>query len=385
MPGQLTVVIWMCFITFLAVKIMGNKRLSFIERLDTRKKNPLDALRCFLAIAVAFHHLMFNYFYATEGLWQIDGYSVNLFLGRFGVFMFFMLSGFLFSEIEIKNIKWWSSFYIKRIFRIAPMCFVSALACVLISYIYGNDKTIHVQDLIKWFDAGVVNHRPDLFGLKDSELINSGVTWTLRREWVLYFSLPLITLAIPNRKRKSIAALVAVVTFIWLVVFKTDKLEQNTQHLLNIFFFAVGFLSKHLKSKSVIKLATNTKYQILLLILLCITAAEGKYGAAPGILLIAILFIFICNGFTLFGLLESKGAIRLGEISYSLYLIHGVVWYLLFKEYPNDTFILLKSSIAFFIIIALSIFFYTKVEKPIYNLIKRKGKRNNSNNEVNTI
>lgn len=385
MPGQLTVVVWMCFITFLAVKMMGSRRLSFIDKLDTRKKNSLDALRCFLAIAVAFHHLIFNYSYGIQGSWQIDGYSVNAFLGRFGVFMFFMISGFLFSDIEVKNIKWWGSFFFKRIFRIAPMCFVSALACVIISYIYGDDKTFYFQDIIKWFDAGVINYRPDLFGLDRSNLINSGVTWTLRREWVLYFSLPLIALAIPNRKRKTVAAFVAVVTFIWFVGFKTSKLEQNSQPLLSVFFFAIGFLSKHLKSKSVARLALNTRFQILLSILLCITAATGKPGAAPGIILIAILFIAICNGFTLFGLLNSKGAIRLGEISYSIYLIHGIVWYMLFKEYSSDTFILFKSSIAFFIIIFLSIFFYAKVEKPIYNLIKRTEKKNGSVDEASAI
>lgn len=385
MPGQLVVTVWMCIITFAAVKIMGSAKLSFIDKLDTRKKNSLDALRCFLAIAVVFHHFMFNYFYSTAGQWSIQGYNVNAFLGRFGVFMFFMVSGYLFSNIGINNIKWWITFFIKRFLRIAPMCLVSSILCIIIAFIYGDNKTVVYHDLIKWLDAGVLNYRPDLFGLENSDLINAGVTWTLRREWGLYFSLPLLALLIPQKKRKAAATVVAIVTYVWFCVFKSSRIEENNQMLLSIFFFAIGFLSKHLKSKTVTKIALNRKFQLLLTVALCLTAVAGKPAAAPGIMFIAMLFIAICNGFTLFGLLNSKGAIRLGEISYSIYLIHGIVWYLMFKVTGATDFILLKSSMAFFVIIALAIFFYAKIEKPIYNLSKIREKKHNDGSGIKTI
>jgi peptidoglycan/LPS O-acetylase OafA/YrhL len=43
-----------------------------------------------------------------------------------------------------------------------------------------------------------------------------------------------------------------------------------------------------------------------------------------------MLFILVVSGCDLFGLLRSKPAILLGEISYSIYLLHGLVLYVIF-------------------------------------------------------
>jgi len=51
-------------------------------------------------------------------------------------------------------------------------------------------------------------------------------------------------------------------------------------------------------------------------------------------LLLAVFFYLVCSGASLFGLLTSHSAQRLGNISYSLYLMQGLVLTLILGSVP---------------------------------------------------
>lgn len=86
---------------------------------------------------------------------------------------------------------------------------------------------------------------------------------------------------------------------------------------------------------------------------------------------IGILFVSVCCKSDLFGLLKSNGLIFLGDISYSIYLVHGFILYLLFTYFDVYNFngvgrIQFYSILPFVmaIVVLVSSITYRYVEKP---------------------
>lgn len=50
-------------------------------------------------------------------------------------------------------------------------------------------------------------------------------------------------------------------------------------------------------------------------------------------IMVATIFTLLANGYDFFGALSNKGLKILGDISYSIYLIHGIVLYLIFTQF----------------------------------------------------
>ncbi|MFT8597987.1 acyltransferase family protein, partial [Acetobacter orientalis] len=80
-----------------------------------------------------------------------------------------------------------------------------------------------------------------------------------------------------------------------------------------------------------------------------------------------ILFYCICCGGDAFGLLRLKGAVRLGEISYSIYLLHGISWFYVNKIFTpyhlNGCFYLIILFIALTITCIMSCATFYFIEK----------------------
>ncbi|BET87043.1 Acyl-transf-3 domain-containing protein [Edwardsiella anguillarum] len=371
MYNEMIMILWAVGIVVATVIMMNLSFFSFMEKMDKRPLNHLDGLRAILAIMVVFHHFFFNYFYSKTGMWVINGNYFFSFIGKFAVGIFFILSGYLFSNISINRLSWWVSFYKKRFLRIVPVTILSSLCCVLISYIYGSQSKEHLLNIIPWFDGGIFNERNPLFGMSNSNIINAGVTWSLAWEWRLYFALPLIALLIPLNKRAVTGIIVSILSFIFYIYTKIAHPELNSGVYLAIFFFSVGFFCKHFHMKLLDRLTSNTIIQSAVIILLFIIPFTGKISTAISPLFAALLFIMICNGATFFGILNIKGLKRLGVTSYSLYLIHGIFWYIGFKTILSETNIIYLSPLVFFLIILSSILISYTIEYPIYNLSKK--------------
>ncbi|EOG6948538.1 acyltransferase family protein [Edwardsiella piscicida] len=375
MYNDIVMIIWAGGIVVAAIIMMNLSFFSFMDKMDKRPLNHLDGLRAILAIMVVFHHFFFNYFYSKTGVWVINGNYFFSFIGKFAVGIFFILSGYLFSNISINRISWWFSFYKKRFLRIVPVTILSSLGCILISYIYGTQSNEHLLNIMPWFDGGIFNERNPLFGMSNSNIINAGVTWSLAWEWRLYFTLPLISLLIPLNKRAIIGISSAILAFIFFIYTKIAHPELNSGGYLAIFFFSVGFFCKHFHVQLLNRLKSNIAIQSIVIILLFIIPFTGKLSTAISPLFAALLFIMTCHGATFFGVLNIKGLKRLGVTSYSLYLIHGIFWYIGFKTILSGENIMLLSPFVFIAIILTSIFISYTIEYPIYNLSKRAKSR----------
>lgn len=384
MYNELIMILWASFVTLIITILMSSPLFAFIDRIDKRPLNHLDSLRALLAILVVFHHFFFNYFYSNTGEWVIDGYYFFAFIGKFAVGIFFILSGYLFSTITINKLSWWVSFYKKRILRIVPITIISSLACIAISYVYGTQTSESIYNIAKWFDGGLINERPPLFGMNNSNIINAGVTWSLTWELRLYLAIPIISLAIPLNKRAMIGMTIAILTLILFVYSKIKHPEQDTAIYLAIFFFSVGFFYKHFNSETIKKLQSSKIIQGVMVLALFTIPFMGKVSTAINPIFASILFLMICNGSTIFGLLKSKGLKRLGVISYSIYLLHGIFWFIGFKTIISDKSMIVSSTFVFILMIFSCVFVSSVIEYPIYKLSKfsLKSKKTKSTNDL---
>jgi len=107
--------------------------------------------------------------------------------------------------------------------------------------------------------------------------------------------------------------------------------------------------------------------------ILCLIFAlrsEQMFGASQ-VIFTSLFFIPIAYGNTLFGLLKQNASILLGEISYSIYLLHGLVLYFLFSVMNvinigalNFSMYVLMLSLVGVIVIAFSTVTFLLIEKP---------------------
>lgn len=104
----------MLIITFVIICVFNTNYFKF---LDVKSKNlnyEVNGLRFFLAIGVAFHHFIYSYMYHSGHGWVLRGFDINFFLGRFGVAIFFIISGYLFYN-KVSSKTNWKVFFIKGI------------------------------------------------------------------------------------------------------------------------------------------------------------------------------------------------------------------------------------------------------------------------------
>ena len=102
-------------------------------------------------------------------------------------------------------------------------------------------------------------------------------------------------------------------------------------------------------------------------------------------MLLTLFFLTIVSGNSLFGLLNLKTSKILGEISYSIYLIHGIILYIIFSiifpnliyDYSKVEYMILFPTILMCIII-ISIFSYKYIEYPMI----LKGKEYKSTRKI---
>src|SRR5215468_6055979 len=100
-------------------------------RNDTNRIPSLDGLRCIAVSMVMFSHLL-----GTQGFLHPPGNTFLYEFGNLGVKVFFVISGFLITNLLLHELDKSSSihlgkFYFRRTFRIFPACYVMVAALIL--------------------------------------------------------------------------------------------------------------------------------------------------------------------------------------------------------------------------------------------------------------
>jgi peptidoglycan/LPS O-acetylase OafA/YrhL len=342
--------------------------------LDDRRARfeTLDGIRGFLALAVLFHHFVIIYYWRVNGEWAGPPQQFYHNYGKVGVAIFFMITGFLFTSKLLgakQKINWYKLFE-ARIFRIVPL-YIFALMLVTFVVFHNTGYRLDVSapelafDYLKWglFHGSSIND----FG--DTKTIIAHVDWTLRYEWLFYLSLPILSLVLLKGgiSSGSMMLILMIVLFLSPMTF----LSFSTKYFL---LFAVGAVFAHLvrcvpvSSEVVTSKAASTAGALLFLAAVFYPGTLSFIHVA----IISLFFALVAYGNSLFGLLRLKSAILLGEISYSIYLLHGFVLYLLFTqfavldlaEWSPAQFSLLMPAVSI-VVVLFSSLTYLAVEKPL--------------------
>ena len=339
-----------------------------------------DGLRGFLALCVFFHHAATYQQYWRYGTW---GYPPSRFyglLGRDGVCVFFMITGFLFYSqlLKAKGRPDWKKLYIGRIFRILPLYWF-AVALVLLGVVLHTGWHLNVSSpsllaqLARWSAGGIFGKVP-INGYADTARLIVYVTWSLRFEWIFYLSL--IVLALPTQSR-LIGLLLPPALLCMAIVLELLAAQPTPLILVALFLIGMSTAAFREANPGFRIRGVLSGIAVIIFFILSFDIFPRLYRPLP-LLMLGVAFFLIAIGEDLFGLLSSGPAKRLGNISYGIYLLQGPVFAATFAFSSIRAFEL-SSPIAHFCVsmlaatalIALATLAHAFIERPGIDLGRR--------------
>ncbi len=355
---------------YIGDKIAKHKKFEFLH-IRGERFGAIDGLRGYLAISIFVHHFMLTWVWKNSGHWSrpYEIYFQNI--GIVGVMIFFMITGYLFiSKIIINKGKInWKRLYKSRFFRIYPLfLFILLLITIVIFSQEAYQKDINLLNITKEYSKWLIFHGSNIHLHNHTPLIIAGVDWTLKYEWLFYLSLPLIAIFLYINRWLTLLLII-----VGIYIFAQDYkiFAFTTIHLI---FFIIGGITAYLYNKFKQK-AHFLKSKIISILTLAflikvLFSYRDMYQLVP-IIAVSLFFIAIAFGNSMFGFLEKKSSILLGEISYSIYLLHGFIIYLLFTYFEIidiKTVTLVEHTLMLPFLVVLVIFSstltYLYIEKP---------------------
>jgi exopolysaccharide production protein ExoZ len=282
----------------------------------------LDYLRGLAALGIMVYHY----------LWAINGkFNAEAFLGRVGVYgvsIFYVLSGLTLYYVYRDKMKPSQqdvlNFFKKRFFRIFPLLWLVTFASIILS-----KKSPNILDLVL--------NVTGLFGFVKWDTYFSSGVWSIGNELVFYAFFPLFMFLSKSNRALLVATTLAffgLFVYFSFILIPNEPTWRNCINPLNqVFLFLAGFL---------VGLYTSHRRINNNLLLTVLAIAFGVFVFYPttgdqmllqmGIsrlvfsaCCIAICLAFYKLSFRLPDFLH-KPLITLGEISYSVYLLHLLVF-----------------------------------------------------------
>lgn len=310
----------------IAVAILFIYMLSLWDRRDKSQAGrfaSIDGLRGYLAFSVFIHHASIWFNYARFGTWEVPQSNLYTQLGESSVSLFFMITSFLFYNklLDSRGRTFdWTAFFVGRFFRLTPLYLLAMCALFAIVGILSNgvlvDSTAYIfKCMLEWLTFTVVNN-PDINHVQ-TRVIVAGVTWSLPYEWIFYFALPLLGLFAGHRVRLPLILL-------GFAALSVGAMTHLALHMLFVFasgaIAAVAVRNDHFRNFAKTKSASI----VVLMASVSMTAFPTAYGL-PQLLPLTLAFCLIACGCSVFGCLTHQLSRRLGDLAYSIYLLHGIV------------------------------------------------------------
>lgn len=370
-----------------------------LKKENTYRLDTLTSLRFFAAFAIVLFHCQFQFNFLTE-----------LFLhGNFSqaVAFFFILSGFVltYAYQYFHSLKQVDLFLFKRFARIWPLHIAALIVTVAVLsagavIVPSHPPTRMMPDLITNI---LMVHS---WTLQEKYFFSfNAPSWSISTEWFFYFCLPLMFLLSPPQKshtglRRGVLCLLSFVLAMFFV-FLGNKLalpESNANGfslagllmanpLTRLFEFSLGsclalIFAKCKKKQNIFLFSI---FEILVVsVLIVIVLNTSKYvnqigdmfpllGSAGGFWLREIgmvalpfalmIFVFAFETGVLSKVLQSRILVFLGNLSFSIYLLHFVLVKSYFFYWPNHRSVL-DFAILSVILFLGSFLLYKFVELP---------------------
>jgi peptidoglycan/LPS O-acetylase OafA/YrhL len=344
----------------------------------------LDGLRGVLAIGVLVHHSIVGYVYQREGSWASGSNPVVNHLGETTVALFFMITGFLFTEKACGQRVDWIRFYSSRLARLLPLyaCLVVAVFLLVLGesgWVLRVPAPALALEFVQWL-AFVVFGRPDINDVSMSWTRIAGVNWSLQYEALFYLlGVPALFLAARRLgpRARLVAALLLLAPLLALALVK----GRIGGPPLYIAHFLCGIVAAHVHDDPALR--PIWRHPAVRIVAAACAAALGWFTDAwsfGAVVLTFVIFMAVVGGGSVFGLLRTSPARWLGDVSYGTYLLHGLVLWLAFKLLRAGTgsvdlslpgYCLFAVGVAG-VVVGLASLSYIVLEKPMIEWARRR-------------
>ncbi len=379
---------------------MPNKlTLQIIAMKKGHYLSSLTSLRGLAAILVILLHI--NFFCFALAPWD-SPFDHFIQKGYLWVDFFFLLSGFImmhvYAESFEKGIKEnFFKFMRSRFARIYPLHIFSFLSMVAFYFWYRANFTLYPADYIHTFNAGAIWTNLLLLqsmGIEKNLSWNSA-SWSISVEWWMYVVFPF--LLIPFRKITDwkkififfgvIAGYMFIIYYLYPLSAATNgTLDPSIRYTLDVtydygfvrcfFGFLFGMLIYELYRVGWGQRYLHTNIAWLLVMAAVITIMTVSVpDIFPIIVFAAVILVSVYTEGIGKYILNLKPLIYLGDISYSLYLMHLPIMYFLFnyfKRFPNIKLENLSWGVAWIyaliylaVVICISALTYRFIEVPM--------------------
>ena len=332
----------------------------------------IQGLRAVAVISVILFHYQIQYF---EG-------------GFLGVDIFFVISGYLMTLLLDKELNHKSilEFYFRRIKRLLPALIFVVFISLILGFLLISEESLErvgkttlssiffVSNFYFWREWGYF----DLYSL-NKPLLH---TWSLSLEMQFYIAVPIFLLVINNLFKKIHIIYKLIFLFllsILLTEFLINERKIATFYLLpfRISEFLIGSIGYYYEKKyKTLSIQKNYIFIISFILIIFFILSYDKNIKFPGIntflpCLITLFLILDKESYLSKIVLQNKIILFIGNISYSLFLIHWplFVYYRFYKF--NDPSIIEK-----FALIIVSIFFAYLLNKYVENYLKKRRSNN---------
>jgi peptidoglycan/LPS O-acetylase OafA/YrhL len=312
---------------------------SLVPQLLAKKGyyQELESMRGILALAVVVHHALVYYFLLYWHTSDISGPNAGFYsqLGTAPVTFFFFITGFLFWSKLIADPKPQpGKFLAARLRRLGPAYLGGAALMFTLVAIFSHfrlhDSLIGVvRDMIRV----LLGENPKLNGLSYAPWL-WGVTWTLQFEFLFYLLVPFLGWFSQTLWKTLLFIGGCNLLYAASLTVNTDHPHLHAFLLLRAllrflsFTFCVGFITAHLiRNEKVREFARSAWAAPLSVALVAITLCflPAHHGPLESIVL-AIPFVAVAGGCSFWGVLRKRPLLFLGQISYSVYLIHCLLY-----------------------------------------------------------
>jgi exopolysaccharide production protein ExoZ len=358
----------------------------------------IQVFRGFAAIMVMLYH----YAGTLQTKFSIIPFNINIFEpGHVGVSFFFILSGFIIFYVHQNDFgkpQLVKNFFIKRFIRVYPIYWI--MLAILIAFysvadiFFSTNKLCSIADIFYFVKTlTLYPHPPDTYML--------GPAWTLTFEIYFYLLFGAMLMVCNKKNFFVILAFYAFMIFLYQLPIKTFlNFYAIDSHYNFIFptdikyiifnFNVIDFIIGSIIAFLAIKMTPNSGLPSAILITLglfffcCSWIATCSF---PSLKLDCYLIRFITYSIPIAFLIlgsafyEKKHSIhvpiifkKIGDASYSLYLMHTIILLALYRILKivtaNHLFIVSSFIISFFFTVLLSIVFHEKIEKKLLKYLR---------------
>lgn len=335
-PYPLTALFCALALFYLSATLTGGllARLKLVPLQDqTQRIGCVDGLRGYLALSVLAHHfIIWLQVSRLGGTWSFLRVPFFEQLGNGSVDLFFMATGLVFyPRIHAGFFHCpWPRLFISRIFRLLPLItlsFALVTALIIIRSHAGFDSSLK-RSAYDWI---ILNRETPILHEQDSGRINAYVLWSLHYEWLFYLLLlPLFALIMQPLRKISFWVLPPLLLGACLAA----QYWGNRFSLLNFLpFFMIGMLAFECQRSARLAKALRSKIAMLVAIAALLASMISYQPYFIALVCMGFFFTCIACGNNLWGLLSTPAAILLGECSYGIYLLHGIMLDSLFTDF----------------------------------------------------